>query len=235
MNYDYDKFLETLKETKGLHNSLNEILKYDFIYHSDKMEGSNFNIETLKMLIEKDIVIGGHYLDDVHETINSFYVFDLVIDSLGKPLNLEMIKEWHKHIMYRTRLYDIGLAGSFKKYKNKIIGEDVDILNPCEVADRLNRIIKNYKTIKKVTLKDILEFHLDFEKIHPFQECNGKIGRFIYLKQLLENKLPLKYMNSETSKEYKAALSQAKDNNIEPLLEYIHNQKDFIQEHKNIF
>lgn len=235
MNYNYDNFLKILKETKGLHNSLNEILKYDFIYHSNKIEGSNFNIETLKMLIEKNIVIGGHYLDDVHETINSFYVFDLVIDSLGKELTLDMIKKWHKCLMYRTRLYDMGLAGVFKQYQNKIIGANFDTLNPLEVEDRLKDMINSYNSLYDIKIEDLAKFHLKFERIHPFQDGNGRIGRFIYLKQLLENKLPLKYMNSETSKAYKSALSQNKDDEIEPLLVYINNQKDFIEENKNLF
>nr|WP_243283766.1 hypothetical protein [Clostridium thermobutyricum] len=54
LNYDYDKFLEILKATVGLHNSLNEILNYDFIYHSNKIEGSTFTTDALQMLIEKE-------------------------------------------------------------------------------------------------------------------------------------------------------------------------------------
>ena len=69
-NEHYEKFLKILKETKGIHNSLNEILKYDFIYNSNKIEGSTFTKEALQMLMEKNIVTGTHTLDDVQETIN---------------------------------------------------------------------------------------------------------------------------------------------------------------------
>ena len=135
---DYNRFLQVLRETKGIHNSLNEILKYDFIYHSNKIEGSTFTTEALQLLFEKNIVQGTHTLDDVQETVNSFYTFDIVIDELDKKLTLDMIKEWHGSLMYRTKLYDMGLAGVFKKYSNRILGANFNTANPWEVEDKLS-------------------------------------------------------------------------------------------------
>lgn len=234
-NLDYERFLQVLKETKGIHNSLNEILKYDFIYHSNKIEGSTFTTEALQLLFEKNIVQGTHTLDDVQETVNSFYTFDMVIDTLDKRLTLEMIKEWHSSLMYRTRLYDLGLAGVFKKYANKILGADFDIANPWEVEEKINNLIENFYSLKKVTIDDIAKFHFEFECIHPFQDGNGRIGRFIYLKQLLDNRLELKYMNGESAEEYKKVLGESSVNNIKPLVDYIEKQKNFIVENNNMF
>jgi Fic family protein len=234
-NIDYKTFLQVLQETKGIHNSLNEILKYDFIYHSNKIEGSTFTTEALQLLFEKNIVQGTHTLDDVQETVNSFYTFDMIIDNLDKKLTLEMIKEWHASLMYRTRLYDMGLAGVFKKYQNKILGADFDTANPWEVEDKLNILVKNFNELDKVTIEEIARFHLEFECIHPFQDGNGKIGRFIYLKQLLENRLELKYMNGESAEEYKKTLGASSVDNISPLVSYIQKQKDFIVENRNMF
>ena len=232
---DYNKFLKTLNDTKGIHNSLNEVLKYDFIYHSNKIEGSTFTTEALQLLFEKNIVTGTHTLDDVQETVNSFYTFDLVIDSVDKKLTLDMIKEWHGSLMYRTRLYDLGLAGVFKKYQNKILGASFETTSPWEVEDKLNTLVNNFYSLKKVTLEDIARFHLEFECIHPFQDGNGIIGRFIYLKQLLDNRLSLKYMKGETSSEYKKALGDSSNENINPLVDYLNKQKDFIDENINMF
>lgn len=234
-NLDYERFLQVLKETKGIHNSLNEILKYDFIYHSNKIEGSTFTTEALQLLFEKNIVQGTHTLDDVQETVNSFYTFDMVIDTLDKKLTLEMIKEWHSSLMYRTRLYDLGLAGVFKKYANKILGADFDTANSWEVEEKINNLIENFYSLKKVTIDDIAKFHFEFEFIHPFQDGNGRIGRFIYLKQLLDNRLELKYMNGESAEEYKKALGESSVNNIKPLVDYIEKQKNFIVENNNMF
>lgn len=234
-NIDYNRFLQVLRETKGIHNSLNEILKYDFIYHSNKIEGSTFTTEALQLLFEKNIVQGTHTLDDVQETVNSFYTFDLVIDEVDKKLTLDMIKEWHGSLMYRTKLYDMGLAGVFKKYSNKILGANFNTANPWEVEDKLSDLIDSYNALQNVTIDDIARFHFEFECIHPFQDGNGRIGRFIYLKQLLDNRLALKYMNGESAKEYKKALGNCSKENIKPLVDYIENQKDFINENIDMF
>jgi Fic family protein len=234
-NIDYKKFLQALQDTKGIHNSLNEILKYDFIYNSNKIEGSKFTTETLQLLFEKNIVQGTHTLDDVQETVNSFYTFDMVIDSLNKKLTLDMIKEWHGSLMFRTRLYDIGLSGVFKKYQNKILGADFRTADPLEVEDKLNILINDFYSLEKVTIDDIAKFHLEFEFIHPFQDGNGRIGRFVYLKQLLDSRLELKYMNGESAEQYKKALGSSSIDNIKPLVDYIKEQKDFIVQNRNMF
>ncbi|MBU5226031.1 Fic family protein [Clostridium senegalense] len=231
----YDKFLKSLNVTKGIHNSLNEILKYDFIYNSNKIEGSTFTTETLQFLFEKNIVMGTHTLDDVQETVNSFYTFDMVLDKIDKKLTLEMIKEWHASLMYRTRLYDMGLAGVFKKYQNKILGAEFDTSNLWEVEDRLKEIIEKFYSLKEIIIYDIARFHFEFERIHPFQDGNGRIGRFIYLKQLLDNRLDLKYMNGESADEYKRALEESSSNNIKPLVDYLEKQKNFIKENERMF
>ena len=231
----YERFLKILRETKGIHNALNEILKYDFIYHSNKIEGSTFTTEALQLLFEKNIVMGTHTLDDVQETVNSFYTFDMVLDKIDEKLTLEMIKEWHASLMYRTRLYDMGLAGVFKKYQNRILCAKFDTANPWEVEDKLNELIEKFYSLKEVTIYDIARFHFEFECIHPFQDGNGRIGRFIYLKQLLDNRLELKYMNGESADEYKKALEESSYDNIKPLVEYIEKQKNFIKENEKMF
>lgn len=187
--YDYNRFLNILTQTKGLNNSLNQILKYDFIYHSNKVEGSTFTIETLQLLVEKKIVSGTHNLDDVYISLNSFIAMDLVLDCLNIPLTLEKLKEWFKVLIQRTKIRD----------------SEIELYNR-EAEDELNELIKKYNSINKQTIKTICKFYLEFDKIHYFKFYNGRIGMFIFLKQLLENKLPLKYMNGESINDYKKAL-----------------------------
>lgn len=216
--HDYNRFLKILKETKVLKNSLNQILKCDFIYHSNKIEGSTFTTETLQLLAEKKIVSGTHYLDDVYISFNSFIVMDLVLDCLNTPLTLERLIEWYRTLIYRTRIEDIGME-----------------LYNRESEKELNELIKKYNSTGKQTIKTICKFYLEFDKIQYFKFYNGRIGRFILLKQLLENELPLKYINGETANDYKKALQESTVDNIEPLVSYLNKQKDFIEENIKMF
>ncbi len=179
--------------------------------------------------------MGTHTLDDVKEMVNSFYTFDMVLDKIDEKLTLEMIKQWHGSLMYRTRLYDMGLVGVFKKYQNKVLGAEFNTVNPWGVEDRLNEIIDNFYTLKEITIYDIARFHFQFQRTHPFKDGNGNIGRFIYLKQLLDNRLDLKYMNRESADEYKKALEESSWNNVKPLVDYLGKQKDFIKENERMF
>lgn len=216
--YDYNRFLNILTQTKGLNNSLNQILKYDFVYHSNKIDGSNFTIETLQLLAEKKIVSGTHNLDDVYISFNSFIVMDLVLDCLNILLTLERLKEWFKALIQRTKIGD----------------SEIELYNR-EAEEELNELIKKYNSVDKQTIKNICKFHLEFNKIRYFKFYNSRISRFIFLKQLLENKLPLKYMNGESPKEYKKALQESTVDNIEPLISYLNKQKDFIEENIKMF
>ena len=116
-----------------------------------------------------------------------------------------------------------------------LLGDKFDTANPWEVEDKLNNIIEKFYNLNIVTIYDIASFHFEFECINPFQDGNGRIGRFIYLKQLLDNRLELKYMNGESADEYKRALEESASGNIKPLVDYIEKQKNFIKENERMF
>ncbi|MGV3076329.1 Fic family protein, partial [Clostridium baratii] len=136
-------------------------------------------------------------------------------------------------LMYRTSLYDMGLSGIFKRILYKIIGVNFITSELFEVEDRLNGLIDWFYSKESQTLEDILKFHLIFEKLHPSQDGNGRIGRFIYiyiyiyinLKQILYSRSELKYMNGETSDEYKTALMLSTGTDVQPLVKYINSKK----------
>ena len=88
-------FINMLLETKDLKNSLYSILKHSFLYHSNKIEGSTFTTEALALLLDKNVVTGKHTLDDVQETVNSSYVFDRIIETLGKKIDDQFLKDLH--------------------------------------------------------------------------------------------------------------------------------------------
>ena len=202
-----NKFLHTLLETKCLKNSLYSILKHSFLYHSNKIEGSTFTTESLALLLDKNVVTGKHTLDDVQETVNS-------------------------SLMFNTTLHAKGFSGIYKTIPNMIIGTDTKVAQPFEVEPKLDELFEWYYSLENVTLDDIAEFHYRFELIHPFQDGNGRIGRFLMLKQMLENDLPIVIVSWDTEDLYRNSLKLCSIGNYSPLSSYLKTLTDFREDYK---
>lgn len=231
----YDDFLGTLIKTKDLKNSLYTVLKHDFLYHSNKIEGSTFTTESLALLLDKNVVEGTHTLDDVQETVNSTYAFDRVIESLGEKIDDRFLKDLHARLMFNTTCHSRGYAGIYKVIPNMIIGTKAKIAQPFEVQSKLDELLEWYYKLDKITMKSIAEFHVRFELIHPFQDGNGRIGRFLMLKQMLESRLPIKIIYWDTEDLYRKSLSKCELNDYRALSEYLDMLPDFMKEYKDLY
>ena len=198
-----------MKYISKISNSLYEELKIEFLYHSNHLEGSTFSKEEIDKLLNEKKVEGTHPLDDVIETRNSLEVFDQVIVDSEEKLDKFMLFHWHRILKKGTVDDEIHNIGMWKKYENKLRGIDLKLAYPEEVENLMYNLLEDWKEIKNVTLKDIADFHYKFERIHPFQDGNGKIGRFIILKQCLEKNIDLIAIDDEYSEEYKKALYHA--------------------------
>lgn len=228
-------FIDALLETKDFKNSLYSILKHSFLYHSNKIEGSTFTTEALALLLDKNVVTGKHTLDDVQETVNSSYVFDRIVETLGKKIEDQFLKDLHARLMFNTTMHQRGYAGVYKTIPNMIIGTKVKIAQPFEVQSRLDELLEWYYSLDKITLSDIASFHYKFEIIHPFQDGNGRIGRFLMLKQMLENNLPIKIVSWDSEDLYRESLNLCDLDNQEPLSKYLETLEDFREEYKELW
>lgn len=161
----------------------------DLTYNSNHMEGSKLTHDQTRYIFETNTIgIAGEALpvDDIIETVNHFRCIDYVIDHAKAVLTEKMIKELHA--ILKTGTNDAGkdwfAVGAYKKMPNEVGGIETTL--PEYVAVEMNTLLNDYnsKTIK--TLDDILEFHVRFEKIHPFQDGNGRVGRLIMLKECLK-------------------------------------------------
>lgn len=230
-----EKFMETLLETKELKNALYSILKHSFLYHSNKIEGSTFTTEALALLLDKNVVTGKHTLDDVQETVNSSYVFDRIVETLGKKIDDSFLKDLHARLMFNTTMHQRGYAGVYKQIPNMIIGTKVKVAQPYEVQSRLDELLEWYYSLDDITLEVIATFHYKFEIIHPFQHGNGRIGRFLMLKQMLENDLPIKIVSWDSEDLYRESLNLCDLTSQEPLNKYIASLEDFREEYRDFW
>lgn len=198
-----------IKRLSAIKNSVYDDLKIEFLYHSNHLEGSTFTKENLEKLLSLKKVEGEHYLDDVIETKNSLNVFDKVINDSDKKLDKFMLFDWHRELKKNSVDEEIHNTGCWKKYENKLRNIDLKLAYPDEVDSLMFNLLMDWNELINPTIEDIARFHYRFELIHPFQDGNGRIGRFIILKQCIESDIDLIAIDNEYEKEYKEALYKA--------------------------
>lgn len=161
----------------------------DLTYNSNHMEGSRlthdqtrFIFETNTISIENEVV----NVDDIIETTNHFRCIDMVIDHVKTELNEKLIKELHFILKSGTSdsKKDWFVVGDYKKFPNEVGNMKTPL--PEEVDNLMKELLKEYNSKKEKTFEDILDFHVQFERIHPFQDGNGRIGRLIMFKECLK-------------------------------------------------
>lgn len=165
-------------------------VQIDLTYHSNHIEGSRlsreqtrFIFETNTIGIEKQAV----NVDDVVETANHFRCIDLVIDDANRALSQAMIKRLHEILKSGTSdsRQDWFAVGEYKKLPNEVSGQETAA--PEDVENRMRALLNAYNAKTRKTLRDLLDFHVQFESIHPFQDGNGRVGRLILFKECLKN------------------------------------------------
>ncbi len=187
--------LEVLREQKAmkLKGNLYHNTQITFAYNTNHIEGSKLTedqtryiYETNTLLTEKDSITD---IDDVLETANHFKLVDYMLDIADKELTENMIKEFHKILKEGTSdsRKDWFVVGDYKKLPNEVGG--LKTTDPKNVERDMEKLLEWYETLRKVTINEIIEFHAKFEKIHPFQDGNGRIGRIIAFKECLKNNI----------------------------------------------
>lgn len=167
-----------------------------FAYNSNKIEGSKLTSDetesifnTSSFIPKSDTLIK---LDDLIETKNHFRLFDYMLDNIDNSLSKEMIIEMNKILKRGTSDEDNPRynVGGFKVLPN-IIGT-VNVIKttvPKDVNKEMDKLLDEYNSNNNITLEDIIDFHYRFERIHPFGDGNGRVGRIIMFKECLKNNI----------------------------------------------
>ena len=161
----------------------------DLTYYSNHMEGSSLTHDQTRYIFDTNTIgIENEVLnvDDVIETASHFRCIDMIIDNAKTALTEKFIKELHKTLKNGTsdsRKYWFAV-GEYKKLPNEVGGRHTAL--PEDVSGRIKKLLTDYNSIDKKTFEDILSFHVEFERIHPFQDGNGRVGRLIMFKECLK-------------------------------------------------
>ena len=181
--------LQILREEKEakISGGLYHELQVRMTYNSNHIEGSKLTEDQTRLIFEtRTIDVGdGISVDDIIETSNHFRAIDYVIDKALEPLSEDIIK--YLHLLLKQGTKDSSLewfsVGDYKKRANTVGGRET--CKPSEVPKAMNKLVADFNSKNKISIDDIIEFHANFEYIHPFQDGNGRVGRLIALKECL--------------------------------------------------
>ena len=176
---------QACRQTGGIYHKI----QIELTYNSNHMEGSCLTHEQTRFIYETNsigITEESVNVDDVIETTNHFRCIDYVIEKACEPLTQAFILELHG--ILKTGTSDSRLerfaVGAYKKIPNEVGGNETT--PPKEVANAMAKLLEEYHSISPKKLKDLIDFHVKFERIHPFQDGNGRVGRLILFKECLK-------------------------------------------------
>lgn len=186
--------LNHLKEQKEmkLKGGIYHRTQIDLTYNSNKIEGSRLTHDQTRYIFETNTIGVSKEsvnVDDIIETTNHFRCIDLIIDKAKSKLTESFIKELHFLLKSGTSdsSKDWFNVGEYKKLPNEVGGNET--CPPKEVASKMKALLSDYHSIEKKSFEDIINFHYQFEIIHPFQDGNGRVGRLIMFKECLSNNI----------------------------------------------
>lgn len=183
--------LQTLRDEKSIRmpGGLYHELQVRMTYNSNHIEGSKLSEDQTRLIFETNTVDVGEGIpvDDIIETVNHFRAIDYVIDHAEESLTEDIIKELHRILKQSTKDSTLSwfAVGDYKKRANVVGGRET--AKPKDVPARMKALLSDYESLDAVSIENVIEFHYNFERIHPFQDGNGRVGRLIALKECLRH------------------------------------------------
>ena len=207
----------------------------NFAYNSNKIEGSHLTEDETEEIFETNSFIPKDdtaiKVDDLIEMKNHFRLFDYMIDIIDDDLTKENIIEMNKILKRNTSDEDNPRynVGGFKIVPNKIgLINVIETSHPDNVEEDMDKLLNWYRKIKEITLEDIIEFHVRFERIHPFGDGNGRVGRIIMFKECLKNNIIPFIILDKDKPYYMRGLKEYKNDKMY-LIDTIRNEQDIYE------
>lgn len=165
-------------------------VQIDLTYNSNHMEGSRLTKDQTRYIFETNtlgVTAEDTNIDDIIETVNHFRCIDYVIDHATEAITEPHVKQLHLMLKNNTSdsIKPWFAVGDYKRLPNEVGGQET--CSPKEVHQQMKALLSTYNHNKRKTLEDIIDFHVRFEQIHPFQDGNGRVGRLLLFKECLAN------------------------------------------------
>ena len=184
-------FLKREKES-SLKGGVYHKIQIDLTYNSNHIEGSRLSHDQTRFIFETKtlgITDDAVKVDDIVETVNHFRCIDLAIEGANTKLSESFIKQLHYILKTGTTdaMKSWFKVGDYKMIENEVGGSET--VRPEDVATEMKTLLADYNSKSEITFDDILNFHVRFESIHPFQDGNGRVGRLIMFKECLKHNI----------------------------------------------
>ena len=184
-------FLKREKES-SLKGGIYHKIQIDLTYNSNHIEGSRLSHDQTRFIFETKtlgITDDAVKVDDIIETVNHFRCIDLAIEGANTKLSESFIKQLHYILKTGTTdaMKSWFKVGDYKMIENEVGGSET--VRPEDVATEMKALLADYNSKSEITFDDILNFHVRFESIHPFQDGNGRVGRLIMFKECLKHNI----------------------------------------------
>lgn len=195
MKNNDNMLLHRLKEEmrSGLKGGIYHVTQIKLCYNSNRIEGSRLTedqtryiYETNTVAMEKEKIVN---VDDIIETVNHFACFKYLLHSIDKMLDENIIKEFHKILKTGTSdsQKEWFAVGEYKKLENMV--GDKETVSVKNVQAEMKKLIEHYHKKEDHNFNEVIDFHYDFESVHPFQDGNGRAGRLILFRECLRNNI----------------------------------------------
>ncbi|MGN0362572.1 MAG: Fic family protein [Bilifractor sp.] len=213
-----------------IRNGIYAVTSKMMAYNSNRIEGSTLTSEETASLFDTGILVASdevaYRAKDIEEMNGHFYMFNHALETLEEPLSVELIKSFHfclKNGVFEDRANGY-VPGEFKQFGNAV--SNITTSRPSDVPARMQQLIEKYNAVQYPDVHTLMQFHAEYEHIHPFQDGNGRTGRMILFRECLRNHLVPIIVREETKALYYKALHEAQvENNYTKLDKYAEQQQ----------
>lgn len=219
---EYKRIIKSL--SKQQFKDIIDRFTVNFTYESNALEGNSLTLKDVTLVLHENVTIKGKNLKEVYETRNTKEAMELVFQNKFKINKRDIIK------LHFILLKNMGVSKGFKKLPNHLLMRDLETTLPEKVESEIDNLIEWYNKEKSLhPLEKATIFHGRFEKIHPFQEGNGKTGRMLINTMLIKNNYPPLIIRKNQRISYFSSLETFDHKHEDKLKRFI------IEKYKNTF
>ena len=185
------KKLVRQKKKKNFHG-LYDYVQTDLTYSSSRMASNRLTRQQVETIFKKgkvSVSFEPMKVSDLVEVLNHCVCVDYILDHVEEPLSQKFIKHLHYQLTFGT-VDERRKKVTPGQYRTKNSYRTEPFMSPSDkISDKLKALVAEYESLDEVDRREILDFHVRFERIFPFEDCNGRIGRLIMFKECLRHEV----------------------------------------------